>query len=103
MKFCGKIGYLITEETKPSIWTEVIKEQTYFGDITNNNSRWQPSSYVNDDISLDLRISIMADAFALDNYMHMRYVEYMGSKWKITGIVPNYPRIDLTIGGVYNV
>jgi hypothetical protein len=32
----------------------------------------------------------------------MRYVEFMGTKWKITNIEVQYPRLTLSIGGEYN-
>lgn len=32
----------------------------------------------------------------------MRYIEFMGAKWKITNIEVQYPRLILTVGGVYN-
>ena len=32
----------------------------------------------------------------------MRYVEFMGAKWKISSVEVQYPRLILTVGGVYN-
>ena len=33
-KFYGKIGYLMTVETEPGIWTERLVERPYYGDLT---------------------------------------------------------------------
>lgn len=33
-KFYGVIGYAVTEETKPGVWTEKIIERMYYGDLT---------------------------------------------------------------------
>ena len=37
-----------------------------------------------------------------ENYSNIRYVEIIGTKWKVTEIEPQYPRFILTTGGVYN-
>lgn len=101
-KFYGIIGYEITEETEPGIYEEHIVENTYFGDVIRNTRRLQESNKVNDNITISNQISIIADPFANNNFHAMRYIEYMGSKWKITEVEVQYPRLILTIGGVYN-
>ena len=101
-KFYGVIGYATTEETRPGVWTEVIVERNYFGDLTRNTGSLQTSTNVNDDINIANEISIVADPFANQNFHSMRYVEFMGAKWKITKVEPKYPRLILTVGGVYN-
>ena len=103
MRFCGKVGYAITEETSPGVWTPTIVERTYRGDVVNNRSHWETvSDQVNDDINIKSDISILADAFAYQNFSCIKYVEFMGAKWKVTTITPERPRITLTLGGLYN-
>lgn len=101
-KFYGIIGYELTEETEPGIYVERIIENTYFGDVIRNSRRLQDRSKVNDDVNISNQISIVADPFANNNFHSMRYVEYMGAKWKITDVEVQYPRLLLTIGGLYN-
>lgn len=101
-KFCGVIGYIKTVETEAGIWDEQVIERTYYGDITRNTSRYQTSGGVNDDINVSNTVSIVADPFANENFQHMRYVVLMGTKWKITNVEIQYPRLLLTVGGVYN-
>lgn len=102
-KFCGKIGYIKDVETDPGIWEEQAIERQYYGDVTRNTSRYQSQSEsVNDNITLNNTISIVADPYANENFQHMRYVVYMGAKWKITNAEVQFPRIILTIGGLYN-
>lgn len=101
-KFYGIIGYAKTVETEPGIWTEEITERRYYGDLVRNNSRYQQSGGVNDDIVLSNNISIVADPYANENYLHIRYVELMGVKCKVTNVDVQYPRLILTTGGVYN-
>lgn len=102
-KFYGPIGYAIPTETRPGVWKDKIEEHNYYGDVIRNNSRWTSSSEsTNDDLTLSSQISIVADPFANNNCHSMKYVRFMGANWKITGIEPRYPRLILTIGGVYN-
>lgn len=101
-KFYGIIGYAKRVETEPGVWEEVITEREYYGDLLRNTHKIQGSSGVNDNIDLAQDISIVADPYATENFRSMRYVEHMGTKWKITLVKPQYPRLILTTGGVYN-
>lgn len=101
-KFYGAIGYAVTEETKPGVWSERITERMYYGDLTKNTRKLQSTDQLNDNINVANEISIVADPFANENFHSMRYVEFMGTKWKITSVEVQYPRLILTVGGVYN-
>ena len=101
-KWFGKIGYAVTEETEPGIWEEQIIERDYYGDITSDRRKRQNSQGINDNLNLSNVISIIADPFAYENCSHMAYAEIMGTKWKISDIEVQWPRLILTIGGVYN-
>ena len=101
-KFYGRIGFAETVETAPGVWTENIVDYNYFGDIIRNARRLQSSDQLNDDINISNEISSVADPYANQNFHSMRYVEFMGAKWKITNVEVRYPRLILTVGGVYN-
>lgn len=101
-KWVGKIGYAVTEETTPGVWVEQITERTYYGDIIRNTRRLQTSDKLNDDINVSNEISIVADPFARDNFHAMRYIEFMGTRWKVSSVEVQYPRLILSLGGVYN-
>lgn len=102
-KYYGNIGFLITEETTPGVWEETLVVQPYAGDILRSSSQYSPSSdKLNDDITIKNRISIVADPFAIGNFYNIRYVEWLGNKWKVTDVDVEYPRLILSIGGVYN-
>ena len=101
-KFYGVIGYAVTKETAPGVWTEEITEQSCYGDLTRNMRRLQDSGDLNDDINVANEISIVADPYANANFHSMRYVAFMGAKWKISKVEVQYPRLILTLGGVYN-
>lgn len=101
-KWFGKIGCAVANETEPGLWDETILERDYYGDMSYDRRKRQASGGINDDISLANVISILADPFAIENCSHMVYVEIMGAKWKISEVEVQYPRLILTIGGVWN-
>lgn len=102
-KFSGKIGFIKTEETIPGVWNDSEPiERTYYGDILRNTRNMDNTSNVNDNFNINNNISIVADKFANENFQYMKYVIFKGIKWKISTATIEYPRISLTIGGVYN-
>ena len=102
-KFFGPIGFATSVETRPGVWKDQIEEHNYRGDVVRLSSRWAASpDSSNDDLTLNNQISIVADPFARDHLHTMKYVDYMGTKWKISNIEVQYPRLILTIGGVYS-
>lgn len=101
-KFCGLIGFEVTKETEPGLYEEFIIENFYYGDVIRNLRRLNDNSKVNPDVNISNQISIVADPFANNNFHTIRYVEYMGAKWKVTDVEVQYPRLILTIGGLYN-
>lgn len=101
-KYYGLIGYAETVETAPGVWKEQITERVYYGDVIRNSRRLQSTEHLNDDINISNQISIVADPYAINNFHSMRYAEFMGAKWKVSDIEVQYPRLLLTLGGVYN-
>lgn len=101
-KFYGVIGYAISEETEPGVFEERIIERNHVGDVIRNTRRLKEVGKVNDDITISNQISILSDPFTSNNFHTMRYVSYMGSKWKVVDVEVEYPRLILTLGGLYN-
>ncbi len=101
-KFFGVVGFSETVETVPGIWKTVITERKYKGDIVRNVRKLENSGDVNDDVNISNEISIVADAYANNNLFSIRYIEFMGAKWRITSVDVKPPRLILTLGGVYN-
>ncbi len=89
-------------ETSPGVWKEPIVEKTYTGDIVQNIRRLQEGESVNDDLSLQNSASILADAYASENFFAIRYVKWMGEYWKVITVQVQRPRLILRLGGVYN-
>ena len=77
-------------------------ERDYRGDVLRNTRKWENGEHLNDDLNVNNQISIVADAYANENFFAMRYISWMGAYWKITNVEVQRPRLILTIGGVYN-
>lgn len=100
-RFYGKLGYVEFTE-KDGVTREVATERSYYGDVTRNTRKWETGQSLNDDLNVNNTISIVADAYAYDHFFALRYIEWMGSLWKVTNVEVQRPRLILTIGGVYN-
>lgn len=101
-KWAGIVGYEFKEETAPSVVVEQIVTQKYTGDVEQHSVRREQGNNINADILVSNVISIVADPMAMTNFMHMAYVTYMGAKWAISSVSVEYPRIRLTLGGLYH-
>lgn len=102
-RFYGSIAYRETQEVRNGIWLPVTVERQYVGDVIRRSSRLQQSSdSENDEIVLSNEISIIADAYAYNNFANIVYVVWMGTKWRVTKVEVKSPRLILSIGGVYN-
>lgn len=101
-KVYAEIGFEIVKETAPGVWTPKIIERAYYGDATRIIGNHPNGLSINDNLQVNNIISIVADPFAFNNFAHMRYIFWMGNKWKITSAEVQYPRLLLSIGGVYN-
>ena len=101
-KWSGKIGYAENVETEPGVWEEVITERKYYGDSIRNTRVLQNSDNINSNVNVGNQISIIADPFAVQKCSSMVYIEYAGAKWKVSDVEVQYPRLILTVGGVYN-
>ena len=101
-KWYGNVGYIDSIETTPGIWEEQEIDRPYFGDSIRNTRLLQNSGEINDNVNIGNHISIVADPYAINHIHAMRYAEFQGTKWKITNVDVQYPRLILTIGGIYH-
>ena len=101
-KFYGVIGFAEPVEIRSGVWEEKIVERNYSGDLIRDSRRLQSTGQVIDNVNIANEISIVADPFAYETFHAMRYVEYRGAKWKITNVEDKWPRLILSVGGLYN-
>lgn len=103
-KFYGKIGYSFTGETVPGVWVDDIIEKDVVGDWLKNTRQLLSANQVNDNITVNNLISIVADPYATEHFQYIKYIldARSGVKWKVTNVEVQYPRLLLTLGGEYN-
>lgn len=117
-KFCGKIGYGImvpddwpwdpfsfetgTTDNHSGIWEEHIVEKPAVGDLMQNTRRWQGREELHDDLVINNKVSIVMDAYASAHFFDIRYVTWRGTRWKVSNVEVQHPRLILTLGEVYH-
>lgn len=102
-KYSGKIGFSIPVETAPGVTNIVMTYRPYHGDVERKAYKANSNSETtNDDINVSNKISILANDFAFKNFKYIKCVEFMGVLWNISDIEVVYPRLILTIGGIFN-
>ena len=102
MKWHGIIGFIETVETEEGIYEEKKIERPYYGDILRLSRRYDNGNTAIDNLSISNQFSVISDPYATLNFVKMKYIEWMGNKWEISDIEVQYPRLILTVGGLYN-
>lgn len=102
-KWHGMIGFATTYESSPGVWQNNFHERPYKGDLIVLGKRYESrDSSAVDDIGVSNKISIVSDPYARDNFFSIRYATLNGAKWKVSDVSVEYPRLVLTLGGVFN-
>jgi hypothetical protein len=101
-KYYGAIGFKESVETSPGVWEDQITERYYYGNLEHNSRRWENSGNQNDDLTISNRLSIIADAYAYQNFHAIVYAQFWSTKWKVNTVEVEHPRLILQIGGEYN-
>lgn len=101
-KFYGAVGYVEAVTVRPGVSLPEVTERNYKGDLIKNTKKQSDESSVNGGVSVMNDISIVADPYALDHFHKIAYVTLYNSKWTVTHVTVQYPRLVLTLGGIYN-
>lgn len=102
-KFSGVIGFVVEEiETRPGVYEEGMIERPAFGDIVRNSRQLQDREKINNDLSVQNSISIVADAYAREHFFAIRYVKWAGVFWTVEDVTVEHPRLLLRLGGIWN-
>lgn len=96
------VGYVNQKETSPGVWSPVETFTTMKGNVIRQNASNRDGDKMNDDISLDHRVSLLGDAYAFDNYYNLKWIQIEGRKWEISSVEIERPRIIVSLGGLWN-
>ena len=100
-RFHGYIGFVDSEETSQGVYRPTVVEHECSGDILQYGNKVQSGVSVNDDPVISNRVSIIADPYAREHFDTIKYVFWMGTLWTVTSVSVEFPRLILTLGGVY--
>lgn len=102
-RFFGPVGFGSTVEVRPGVWEDVITEIEYFGDVIRNTRQVRENQEsVNNTLSVQNSISIVADENASENVSAIRYVGWAGELWTVSAVEVERPRLILRLGEVYH-
>lgn len=101
-KFYGAIGYGESVESTPGVYTDTITEYNYYGDVVRNTRKLEEGDQLNNNIRVGNSISIVADAYANEHFFAIRYIVWAGTRWTVSDVEVQSPRLLLRLGGVYN-
>lgn len=104
MRFYGKVGFSNVVNAGNGVWKESDEpvERYYYGDVLRDSWSTRAGKSINNDLTISNQISILADDYFLRNLHSVLYVEYCGTKWCVTSVDPERPRLILSLGEVYN-
>ena len=101
-KFYGNVGFETMTEPSRGVHKMITLPKPYKGDFLQNYVRTEQGMSINDDLTVSNRISIVADPYARQNFHTIKWVEYLGTKWKVNNVEVQYPRLILSLGGMYH-
>ena len=79
-----------------------VTERPHVGDLVRNTRRTEGGDRIIENLVLSNSVSLVADAFAMNHFFEMVYIEMFGTRWRITTVEVKPPRLILQIGEVYN-
>lgn len=101
-RFFGGIGFGAPVQKAPGVWEDQITERKYYGDVKQNMLTASNAGSVLPEARFQTTISVVADAYALENFTAIRYIRWAGSVWTVTSVQPQRPRLILMLGEVYH-
>ena len=101
-KYHGKIGFIVPKEVRPGVWQDVPVEREAYGEFVEARANTQNADKISKNISMSGRLNVLMDQFAMTNFQHIRYATYMGAAWSISSVRPAYPKLQLTLGEIWN-
>lgn len=103
-RFYGPIGFVeqVENPVGSGIWVDNPIEKNYRGEVSRNTKRWDDGNQLNKNLNISNTISIVADPYVSDHLSQIRYVKWLNNYWEINSIDVEFPRLILSIGGVYN-
>lgn len=101
MKWYGKIAYSENVEVEPDIWEPHATAREYFGDLLRNTHNEKATNTINNSITINNQLSVVADSELLNHLHSILWVTFGGVKWRISSVSVEPPRLVLTFSEPY--
>lgn len=101
-RFFGKVGFGHTVETSPGVHEMVITERDYYGNVLSNSVKSDDGSSILPNLTIGNSFSIVADAYANENFWAIQYITWSGVRWSVVDVKVLPPRLIIRPGEVYN-
>lgn len=101
-RYAGNIGFYSGETNNDGIVTPSYTDHKMRGDTFTVRALRTESQQRQDDLSFSNQLSLLGDQYSFENFSNIVYAEFMGQKWKVTSVEIQYPRMTLTLGGIWN-
>lgn len=100
-RFFGRIGYVSTTRSG-GVSENVATEREYYGNELRSLRYFKDENSILGEVTQQTRISVLADAYALENYEDIRYLVKAGTVWTVSSVEVDRPRLILSLGDKYN-
>lgn len=97
------VGFVTTvEEGNAGVWVPQVNEVKMMGKVLQNQRTYSVTENANTEIRISNKISVVASPYAIENFQYIKYAVWHGVKWAVTSVDVKYPRLVLTLGGLYH-
>lgn len=102
MRVSGVIGYGEQTKIRPGVFDDVIIEKKFRGEtVRAPSSGPDEAEKVNDDLRVNVTLSIVAGAYHSTHVHAIRYISWKGQLWKVSNVEVAHPRLIVRLGGLY--
>lgn len=88
-------------ETSPGIFKQEIFELVVSGEMRTQQAGWSDYN-INNTLKARHTLSVVTPESTDINFTDVVYIEWKGKKWTVTSVQYKRPRVELTLGGLYN-
>ena len=102
-RYSGLVGFKIgNTEPVDGVFVQQFEEKMMRGDVVSSRKQYVQGNQAYDDGELSNQISLVGSQYSFENYTNIKYLVYLGRKWKVISVAVEHPRIIATLGGLYN-
>lgn len=101
MRWAGKIGFTDQTEKAPGIWEDVITEINALGELKQRTEALDSGDSVLPQYRTTTSVSVLSDGSRVP-FNSEAYLTLRGTRFAISSVVHEWPRIIYYVGEVYN-